>query len=368
MKFAVLKNCENSFRDEVANSVINSFIQHGHEISSEKNGIQFVLNLTDLETPFVFKRRSKSVFVISIIDARKCKEDLRSMSYTALIRTLSNLLISVSPGNCMDRDKVNGSTRISFTTPEVGFYDIPFDPEEIYKRIIPVAGSHFATENEFSTDLPERFYNTSSVVEKIKHYGKELDELGVLPTPFPLSSILPKEDMEHLYRIFGITGASYGNLSAREDVPELSKTTFWMTGRGVNKSQLSKVGKDILLVKGFDLKTSSALLSMPANFDSKARVSVDVVEHYLIYKTFPEAHAIVHIHAWMDGVLCTQQNYPCGTIELAKEVVELLRRTKNPSLTVVGLKNHGLTITGNNLDEIFDRIRGRLLTNVPMFS
>jgi hypothetical protein len=35
---------------------------------------------------------------------------------------------------------------------------------------------------------------------------------------------------------------------------------------------------------------------------------------------------------------------------------------------VVGLKNHGLTITGITLDDIFDRIRGKLRTEVPMFN
>ena len=33
---------------------------------------------------------------------------------------------------------------------------------------------------------------------------------------------------------------------------------------------------------------------------------------------------------------------------------------------VIGLKNHGLTITGESLDEIFDRIEGKVLRQVPM--
>jgi ribulose-5-phosphate 4-epimerase/fuculose-1-phosphate aldolase len=70
----------------------------------------------------------------------------------------------------------------------------------------------------------------------------------------------------------------------------------------------------------------------------------------------------------MDGVLCTRQNYPCGTQELAEEVLNLFLQTDNPAQTAVGLKNHGLTITGPSLDEIFKRIRGKLLTQVPMFT
>ena len=33
---------------------------------------------------------------------------------------------------------------------------------------------------------------------------------------------------------------------------------------------------------------------------------------------------------------------------------------------VIGLKNHGLTITGPDLEEIFARIDGRILRQVPM--
>ena len=74
----------------------------------------------------------------------------------------------------------------------------------------------------------------------------------------------------------------------------------------------------------------------------------------------------MHVHAWIDGVLSTRQNYPCGTWELAREVVALLRTAPDPAHCALGLKNHGLTITGSSLPEIFDRIRGQLQVSVPM--
>jgi ribulose-5-phosphate 4-epimerase/fuculose-1-phosphate aldolase len=237
----------------------------------------------------------------------------------------------------------------------------------VYQRLLPIATSHFATENRFSADLPERLRVTSPVVEKIKHYGRVLDSLGVLPVPFPLKEVLSEQAIRHIYKIYGITGASYGNLSAREEIPELGGFTFWMTGRGIDKANIGKVGKDVLLVKGFDRENGVALLSMPPEYDPTARVSVDAVEHELIYRTFPGVGAIVHVHAWMDGVRCTRQNYPCGTEELAEEVVSLLKQADDPCRTAVGLKNHGLTITGSSLDDIFERIEGRLLTEVQMF-
>ncbi len=367
MKFAIARDQSHGLRDRVADGIIERFLDHGHEISSEKNAISFVLNLTDSRAPRAGRRRSQSVFIISVVAADELQRDMRSFCYSTLVRTLSNLLICASPSP--DRSgRSSGDAEVYFTTPEAGFYHIPFDPEEVYRCMLPIAGSHYAIGNRFSIDLPGRLASLSETARTIRRFGKELDTLGVLPTPFPLKEVLTEEELRHLYKIYGITGLSYGNLSARERVPELGDTTFWMTGRGVNKADLSRVGWDLFLVKGFDDETGEALVSVPPDYNPRGRVSVDAVEHEYIYRTFPEVGAIVHVHAWMKDIFCTRQNYPCGTQELAREVVRMLEQTGDPSHAVVGLKNHGLTITGENLDEIFSRIRDNLLTTVPMFA
>lgn len=362
MRFLVARHGSHPLRDSVADGIISACLSHGHELSSGADGVQFVLNLTDVHAPRPYRRRSQSVLVVSIVVAESYGDGFRALCYTTLIRALSNLLMCVVPQNGTS----NGS-HVYFTTPEAGFYHLPFEPEQVYRRISPIIGAHFATENRFSADLPPRYFETSEVVEQIKHYGKELDSLGVLPTPFPLRDLLCESDLRHLHKIFGITGASYGNLSAREQIPELGETTFWMTGRGVDKANISGIGRDVFLVKGFDHEEGAALVSVPPDYDPTARVSVDAVEHELIYRTFPDVDCIVHAHAWMHDILCTRQNYPCGTRELAEEVIELLHQADDPTRTAVGLKNHGLTITGHDLDELFTRIRGRLLTEVAMF-
>ncbi|MEW6512011.1 MAG: class II aldolase/adducin family protein [Bacteroidota bacterium] len=361
MKFSIVTNGTAILRDDVAERIAAAFLAHGANLADAANGINFALNLTDGSSPRAFRRKSQSVFVFSIIQEDWADDGLKPRCYTALVKTLSNLLLCVVPSSTRDEPE------IYFTTPEAGFYHIPFDAEAVYERLLPIATAHFATENIFSEDLPERFRNGSPIVEAIARYGRELEALGVLPVPFPLREVLSEDALRQLYKIYGITGASYGNLSAREDIAGLGDCVFWMTGRGVNKAALSVVGKDILLVKGFDEHAGAALISQPPGADPAARVSVDAVEHSLIYHTFPEVGAIIHAHAWMDGVVCTRQNYPCGTRELAAEVVELLARTPDPCRAAVGLKNHGLTITGVNLEEIFGRIRGKLLREVAMF-
>jgi hypothetical protein len=68
----------------------------------------------------------------------------------------------------------------------------------------------------------------------------------------------------------------------------------------------------------------------------------------------------------MPDISSTEINYPCGTIELARSVASLVREAPEPGRAVVGQKNHGLTITGRDLGEIFDRIDGRIVNQVPM--
>lgn len=222
--------------------------------------------------------------------------------------------------------------------------------------------------NLISTDLP-RAYHRTAITEQVRHYGAELDKLGVLPSPFPLNEVLSPENIEHVYKLFNIKGLSYGNLSAREHIPEIGPNTFWMTARGVDKAHLEGVGQDMLLVKGYDLKHEVVLVSLPPEHDPRIRVSVDAIEHALLYETFPEIGAIVHVHAWFrDPIPATRQNYPCGTYDLAREVVAIFKITANPGQAVIGLKNHGLTITGTDLDDIFSRIKGKLLKEVPMMT
>jgi ribulose-5-phosphate 4-epimerase/fuculose-1-phosphate aldolase len=106
-------------------------------------------------------------------------------------------------------------------------------------------------------------------------------------------------------------------------------------------------------------------LSVPANVQPR-RVSVDAIEHWMIYRENPEVGAILHVHAWMDGIEATEMNFPCGSEELAESVAALVTAAPDPGHAVVGLRNHGITATGESLAEILDRIEPRLQRQVPM--
>ena len=261
MTFTVVRQHHDALLERVAQDLTRTCIRHGHEAVPEANGAGFAFNLTHPAHPAFVRRRSKSLFVFSLIAVEDPGEDFQAVCYTTLVQTLANQLICLVP-------RGEGTLEVHFTTPEAGFYHAPYDPERIYQSILPIAGAHFATENLFSTDLPVAYHQPSPVVEDIKHFGRELELMGVLPVPFPINDVLTEDARRQLFKIYGITGASYGNLSARETIPALGETTFWMTGRGVNKARLSTVGQDIMLVKKFDHARGVALLSVPPGTDS----------------------------------------------------------------------------------------------------
>ena len=92
-----------------------------------------------------------------------------------------------------------------------------------------------------------------------------------------------------------------------------------MSGSGVNKADMKIIGRDILLVKDYDPERGAMILSVPPDVKPN-RVSVDAIEHWMIYREHPSVGAIVHVHAWMDDIPSTEINYPCGTYELAHSV------------------------------------------------
>ena len=360
MKFSISYNGSVPLRDQIVKEIVSELESHEHVLTSMSDELNLILNLTTFENPKAVMRKAQNEFVISLSTLSDESDDQRPVCYNMLVKTLSNLLICIKEnGNC--------TPEIYCITPEAGYYHFPYSPGKMYECMLPVINARMMITNRLTADLPDKYCRTS-VTEKLRHYGGVLDSLGVLPAPFPLNGLLTSENLDHLYRLFKIKGLSYGNLSAREDIPEIGKDTFWMTARGVDKAHLKGPGEDIMLVTGFDPENGEILSSVPQEHNPKMRVSVDAIEHTLIYQAFPEVGAILHVHAWMKDIPSTYQNFPCGTLNLAEEVLALLKTTPQPGRTVVGLKNHGLTITGPGLDDIFSRIEGKLIKEVPMIA
>jgi ribulose-5-phosphate 4-epimerase/fuculose-1-phosphate aldolase len=311
-----------------------------------------VLNLVDAAAPRPFRRRSKATFVAALWGLPAPPGDGLRETYPMLVRALANISLCYVPGH-----------GILFTTMERGHYLVPESEalaESVVDRLAPLARARLVIDNEFRRDLEPELWAGNACTRELSEVGRRLDGLGLLPAPFPVEELVSPHDLRHIKRLYSIGGLSYGNLSTRQD-----RDRFWMSASGVDKSKLVEPGRDILLVSDYDADAGRMILSVPPDADPR-RVSVDAIEHWMIYRQNPGVGAILHVHAWMDGITATEINYPCGSEELAEAVAALVAAAPDPAHAVVGLRNHGITATGESLTEILDRIEPRLQRQVPM--
>ena len=334
-----------------------------HQVDTPGPDVQVVLHRIDPGAARPYRRKSAPTFVVAIADIGSPPDDLLRTGYPLLVRALANLCLLVSRGP-------EGPVA-QFVTLEQGMYTVEHGGDDdrffhtVVERMEPLATSRLVIANEYLPDLPAELWEGDDTTRELGAAGRRLAELDLLPAPFPIEEILPPRDLRHVQLLYGLGGLSYGNLSARHAADGELGPEFWMSASGVDKASLREIGRDILLVRGFDEELGAMVLSVPPDVEPR-RVSVDAIEHWMIYREHPEVGAIVHVHAWIDDTPATAINYPCGTVELASAVADLVRAAPDPSRTVVGQKNHGLTITGHSLTEIFERVGDDIVRNVPM--
>jgi ribulose-5-phosphate 4-epimerase/fuculose-1-phosphate aldolase len=311
-----------------------------------------VLNVVDAERPRPFRRRARGTFVAALWTLPEAPADELRETYPMLVRSLANISLCLVPGH-----------GVLFTTMERGHYLVPEGSDlasSVVSRLEPLATSRLVIDNEFRRDLEPELWAGDELTRGMADVGRRLDGLGLLPAPFPVEELVSEQDLRRIKRLYSIGGLSYGNLSARKD-----STRFWMSASGVDKANLREPGRDILLVSGYDADANRIVLSVPPDVEPR-RVSVDAIEHWMIYRENPGVGAILHLHAWVEGIEATEVNYPCGTEELAESVAALVAAAPDPAHAVVGLRNHGITATGDSLTEILDRLEPSLLRQVPM--
>ena len=338
--------------DELTAGIVAALERHGFEAAQNGAPPALVLNLVDEARPRPFRRRARGTFAAALWSLPTPPADALRETYPMLVRALANISLCYVPGH-----------GVLFTTMERGCYLVPEGPdlaETVVARLEPLATAHLVIDNEFRRDLEPELWRGDDLTREIGEVGRRLDRLGLLPAPFPVEDLVSERDLRAIKRLYSIGGLSYGNLSARKD-----EHRFWMSASGVDKSKLDEPGRDILLVSGYDAARGMIVLSAPPDVEPR-RVSVDAIEHWMIYGANPGVGAILHIHAWVDGIEATEINYPCGTSELAESVAALVAAAPDPAHTVVGLRNHGITATGSSLTEILDRIEPSLLPQVPM--
>jgi hypothetical protein len=350
--YAVVGHSATGSLDRFVSLLRNALGRAGLSETGDADAANLVLNVVDEADPKPFRRRSRGTFVVGVYEreSHSLPED-----YPMLVRALANIALCYVPGE-----------GAFFTTMERGHYgDTEADGEEkladaVVQRLLPLARSKLVIDNEFLTDLEPELWKGDAVTEEIIAAGKRMGDLDLLPSPFPIEDLLNERELRHVKRLYGIGGLSYGNLSQRKDA-----VRFWMSASGVDKSALEIPGRDILLVSNYDHENGKIVLSVPPDVEPR-RVSVDAIEHWMIYQAHPGVGAVLHVHAWMEDIVATDVNYPCGTEELAISVAELLAQEPNPDEAVIGLRNHGITVTGSSLMSILDRIEPKILRQIPM--
>jgi ribulose-5-phosphate 4-epimerase/fuculose-1-phosphate aldolase len=348
-RYAVAGTATSPDLEAFVRSVAGQFEQADFVRVDSVDDADFVLNRVDGADPKAFRRKSRGTYSASFYELAEEPEDVLKETYPMLVRTLANVVLLRVPG-----------VGVWFTTMERGTYRVSEDPAEIYERLAPLATSKLVIDNEWLPDLEPELWDGDEVTADISAAGKRMGELDLLPAPFPVHEFLNERDLRHVMRLYSVGGLSYGNLSARKD-----ETRFWMSASGVDKTALEVPGRDILLVTNYDEPNARIVLSVPPGIEPR-RVSVDAIEHWMIYQGHPDVGAILHVHAWMEGIAATDVNWPCGTQELAESVSALIDKEPDPAHAVIGLRNHGITATGDSLTEILDRIESSILRQVPM--
>ena len=340
---------------ELAGELREALVRAGFPEAEDPKQADLVVNLIDPDSPKPFRRKARGTFVAALHEHLGQPDDMLALNYPLLVRALANNVLCYVPGE-----------GVWFTTPERGNYRVFAEggvhalAEAVVARLAPLARSRLVIDNEFLTDLEPELWHGDAITEQIHRAGVRLGHLDLLPSPFPINDLLTERDLRHVMRLYGVGGLSYGNLSARKDARR-----FWMSASGVDKTKLEVPGRDILLVSSYDEENGRIVLSVPPDVQPR-RVSVDAIEHWMIYQAHPGIGAILHVHAWVEGVPGTEVNYPCGTEELAQSVSDLLAGEPDPDHAIIGLRNHGITATGESLDEILDRITPKLQRQVPM--
>lgn len=341
----------------LAKQIGKAFAMAGHP-SVDPECARVVLHVVDAANPRPFRRQSRRTFVVAIVALNGTPDDPLGAGYPFLVRALANLCIVIAE---------DAPSVAHVITLEQGHYEVPLgsgqnDVGRLYEHLQPLALSRLVIDHNRLADLPKALWGGDAHTDALARAGQQLAALNLLPAPFPLERYLAPRDLRHVRHLYGIGGLSYGNMSIRHDAE-----AFWMTASGVNKGRLSTVGRDILLIRGLDRKRLALQVSVPETLAGRVgRPSVDAIEHWMIYRQHPEVGAIVHVHAWIDGVSATQINYPCGTIELASAVADLVGMAPDPAGATVGQKNHGMTLTGRTLDGVMARLADGLSHCVPM--
>ena len=207
---------------------------------------------------------------------------------------------------------------------DTGAGDDQFFFKTVFSRVEPLATKHFVIGNDHRPRARALEGDTTRQITR-----ERLDALDLLPAAFLIEEILSERDLRHVKLLYGIGGLSYGNVSAPLPSVPLG---------AIPSSDERERRRQVVTARDRARHPARQRLRRRARRDALERstrrgassVSVDAIEHWMIYREHPDVGAILHVHAWIEGTVATEINYPCGTVELAESVAELVRQAPDP--------------------------------------
>ncbi len=325
-------------------------------VQLSNRGARLVLAHVDPLEPKAYHRHDGSVVVVALLRQPRLPQDPEDFSRTWLLRSLANLAIVVTGPEDAPEIYVRSPDRFVERIAAPAWSPRLFGQIVERLRLLDV---HLVIDNIFDRDLDPELAQGGEALPAMRRAARRLAETGALASGPPAGDFLSHQDRRHLERLYQGSRMSYGNLSVRED-----QQRFWMSTSGVDWMRMEVVGRDVELVKGYDAQNRALLVSVPPGVRPH-RVSADALTHHLIYRTHPGIGAIVHLHAWLEGVRPLVPDYARGSLERAQAVARLVQVSEDPVHAVVGIDRHGLIVAGEDLEEILTRLAGAHVVPVP---
>jgi len=321
-----------------------------------ERGADLILAHIDPQDPRPYHRPDSGVALVSLLRLPRPPQDLQTFAHAWLVRSLANLVIVVAGPEPSPETYVISLDRKLERVGAAAWSQRLFG--QVVERI-RLFDAQIIMDNIFDRDLEPELWQGGEGVGAMGRAARRLAELGVIASGVTMGEGLSHQDQRHLERIFQGNRISFGNLSQRQDAGR-----FWMSTSGVDWYHVELVGRDVELVKGYDAATRAMLISVPAGVRPR-RVSPDALLHHLLYRAHPAVGAVVHLHAWLDGLTAVAPDYPRGSLERAQVVANLVAAQPDPDHAAVGIDRHGIVMTGEDLDEILTRLERAPLAPVP---
>ncbi len=148
-------------------------------------------------------------------------------------------------------------------------------------------------------------------------------------------------------------GLSYGNISIRNENPG----HFYITASGTGKTK--KTGK-----KHYVKIISCDIEKNFCKYGGQGLPSSETLTHYIIYKLFSDAEAVIHVHSnelWgylKDKVPSTSKSAGYGTVEMVKEITELYEKGELQKDKLLVMEGHegGIISFGSNILEALENL------------